>query len=220
LNKGRQVTASKTQDHLAGQAARSASRRPPAILAFRRRIAFSFFLALVMAGSVGARAQSGSANEYDVKAAFLFNFAKFIEWPNSSPQLSKSPFVICVYGDDPFGSSLDAIVKGKTINDREIVTRRVHKTEELRECQMVFISSSEESKMPAVLAALNGSSVVLIGETPGFAQQGGHIQLVMEDNRVRFLVNVDAAKRSHLQISSKLLSLAEIVHEERDPGKN
>ena len=209
------MRASKTDDDL-----RSALNRPFAVLATALRIAFSLALAVVMAWSAGARAQSGSVNEYDVKAAFLFNFAKFIEWPNSGRQQSKSPFVICVYGDDPFGPSLDSVVKGKTIDDREILTRRVRKIDELRDCQMAFISSSEESRMPAVLAALSGSSVVLIGETAGFAQQGGHIQLVMQDNRVRFLVNVDAAKRSHLQISSKLLSLAQIVHEDRDPGRN
>lgn len=167
---------------------------------------------------VALQAQSETASEYDVKAAFLYNFAKFIQWPASSSN-GDDPIAICIFGDDPFGRDIDAIIAGKTINNHDIAIRRTRKLDDLRQCQIAFISASEADHLPEIIDTLRGLSVLLVGDTAGFAERGGHIEFITEDNKVRFSINIDASERSRLKMSSKLLALARIVHDDGRLGK-
>jgi hypothetical protein len=149
-----------------------------------------------------------------VKAAFLFNFAKFIEWPASSFATPQSPFAICVLGQDPFGNILDATLLGKAIGDRPLAVRRLKDKSEAASCQIIFVSTSERPHLADIVGALRGANVLLVGETNGFAASGGTIEFTFEDNHVRFAINTDAAARCGLKFSSKLLALAKIVHDQ------
>lgn len=164
------------------------------------------------------QAQSAPASEYDVKAAFLYNFAKFIQWP-AGPSNGDDPMTICIYGDDPFGHAIDEIIVGKTINNHEIALRRTRKLDDLRQCQVAFISASESGHLSEIIDSLRDLSVLLVGDTSGFAERGGHIEFVTEDNKIHFSINIDASERSRLKISSKLLALARIVHDDGRSGK-
>jgi hypothetical protein len=174
-----------------------------------------FSLALAIALGVGGAsrgvAQGRAASEYQVKAAFLYNFVKFVEWPSEARQGVDDPITICVFGEDPFGSLLDDAITNKTVNGHKLAARRVKAGQNARDCQVVFISASEKSRVPSILESLKGASVLTVGDTPGFAELGGVINFTMEESRVRFEVNVDAAERAGLKISSKLLNLATIV---------
>jgi hypothetical protein len=160
-----------------------------------------------------ARAQAAASPEYQLKAAFLFNFAKFIDWPTSSFASPRSDFSICILGVDPFGRAMEDLLQDKTIADRHVSVERLHQVAEARRCQMVFVSASEKSRVREVLDGMKGTNALVVGETDGFASAGGAIQFAIEDNRVRFLINTDAADRAGLKVSSKLLSLARVVHD-------
>lgn len=157
--------------------------------------------------------QANPRGEYDLKAAFLFNFAKFIEWPARSFTSPQSVFTICVLGRDPFGHVLDDTLQGKMIKDRPLAVRRLKDKTEARSCQMVFVSGSQSAQLAEVLESVRGTSVLLVGDTNGFAAAGGTIELTLEGNRVRFTINTDAAGRAGLIFSSKLLVLAKLVHD-------
>ncbi len=167
-----------------------------------------------------ARAQDRPSGEYQVKAAFLYNFAKFVEWPADALSDSAAPIVVGVIGEEQFSEVLAQTVAGKTVNGRELVIRRGKVGQDLRNCQLLFISSSERKYLPQILGSLRGSSVLTVGETEPFARLGGVINFFVVEKNVRFEVNVDAATRARLRISSKLLALARIVADERREGKN
>lgn len=166
---------------------------------------------LLAAGSL--RPQEAPTVEYQVKAAFLYNFAKFIEWPTETFPSDKSPITFCVFGHDPFGNALEEALRGKTLNNREFLTRRPKDYPEMKTCQLVFVSGQEDKHLPEILSSLKSASVLVVGESDDFAERGGTVQFFLENNKLRFAVNVDAAKRAHLQISSKLLALAKIVND-------
>jgi hypothetical protein len=151
-----------------------------------------------------------SMPEYQVKAAYLFNFLKFVEWPDDAFSDSLAPFVIGIAGDDPFGESLPQVIVGKTIQGRDLVIRKYHAGENMRGCHILFINVSEKKRLPQLLAGLKGSSVLVVSDMVGFLNEGGMIQFLSEDNRIRFAINVDATGRANLKISSKLLSLARV----------
>jgi len=176
-------------------------------------------LALLASSALASSLRAQSATEYQVKAVFLYNFAKFVEWP-SDPGGSSGPISICVLGDDPFDGILDQAIKGKTVNGRELVIKRFKQVGEAAACQIVFISSSNKKVLRPILESLIRAGALTVGETEGFAQLGGVINLTLEDNRVHFEINVDAAQRARLKISSKLLSLAKIVRDEKKGGKS
>jgi hypothetical protein len=159
--------------------------------------------------------QSDGTTGYEVKTAFLFNFAKFIEWPASSFATLQSPFTICVLGQDPFGNVLDATLQGKVIQDRPLAVRRLKDKSEARSCQIVFVSTSESPHVADIVGTVQGTNVLLVGEANGFAASGGTIEFILEDSHVRFAINTDAANRSGLKFSSKLLALAKLVHDEQ-----
>jgi hypothetical protein len=181
--------------------------------------ALGIALWVAASSATGLFAQSREASEYQVKAAFLYNFAKFVEWPGDVFKDPSDPITICVVGEDLFGAILATSVRGKTINGHNIVIRLLKPRQSLRGCQIGFISSSARKDLGSILLDLEGASVLTVGETKGFAAMGGIINFVIEQDRFRFEVNVDAAERAGLKISSKLLSLAKIVREENHGKK-
>ena len=179
----------------------------------RASITVAACFALATLGGAPARAQSLS--EYQVKAAFIYNFAKFIDWPEAP---SQGAFVIGILGDDPFRGALQATVENRSVDGRPVVVRQVSSAEVARSFQILFVSASERERLPAILDSLKGSAVLTVGETEGYAKSGVVINFIVEDSRVRFEVNVDAAERANLKISSKMLSLARIVKDQRHGG--
>lgn len=181
--------------------------------AWRHSAAF-LLLALLSAACVPAdRAQTEAPGEYQLKAAFLFNFAKFIDWPATSFATPQSPFTICILGTDPFRRAMDDAWRGKTVGDRAVAVERSKDLADARRCQIVFVSSSEKRRVREILGSLRGTNALVVGETEGFAEAGAAVQFTIEDDRVRFLINTDAAARAGLKVSSKLLSLARVVHD-------
>jgi len=177
-----------------------------------------FSMTLNWTASAGAQASDASdSSEYLVKAGFIYNFAKFVEWPSTAFAEPDSPIVIGVLGTDPFGEIINHVVEGKKIGMRGFVVRRFKWSKELKdskdfkECRILFVSSSEKMRFEEIVEAVKGLPILTVGETPGFAERGGMIRLMLEDNRVRFEVNVDAAHDGNLNISSRLLTLARII---------
>jgi hypothetical protein len=160
---------------------------------------------------IAALAQGQNAEEYQLKAAFLYNFAKFVEWPAQTFKRISDPIVICVLGRNPFGHALEEAVAGKSVGGRAIVAREVPDAKEASSCQIVFVSSSERKHWRAILDGVKSGAVLTVGESDEFATSGGIITLKLEDGKVRFLINVDAAEQGKLRISSKLLSLAQVL---------
>jgi hypothetical protein len=169
-------------------------------------------LALFVALDLGAAEARGKlTREYDLKAAFLFNFAQFVEWPPEAFPDASSPFVICVLGDDPFGKSLDEIVAHETIRNRRIEIRRYRDVQEISGCQILYVGASETPRLSHILAAIDGKRILSVGETDPFTAYNGIIQFLVVENRLRLRINVEAAKMAKLSISSQLLRQAEIV---------
>jgi hypothetical protein len=158
-----------------------------------------------------ASAQTAISREYEIKAVFLFNFAQFVDWPPEASANSPSPLIIGVLGDDPFDGYLDDTVRGEKLNNRPFVVQRYRRVEDIDGCQVLFIGHTNPSQLMHIMAALKGRSILTVGDTEGFAEDGGIIRFVTENNRIRFRINVDAAESAHLVISSKLLRLAEVA---------
>jgi hypothetical protein len=167
--------------------------------------------AMILGLLLTTAAWSQHAEEYRVKAAFLFNFAKFVEWPPQAFTNSTDPIRICVLGKDPFGSVLEDAVRDKTAEGRTFLVRQVSGGQPAAGCQILFISSSERKRLAAILGEIKGDGVLTVGETDTFASDGGMINFKIESGRVCLQINVAAAEQSRLHISSKLLSLAQIV---------
>jgi hypothetical protein len=175
----------------------------------RLRATSILVLSLVWLLSVGdGRAQESQPTEYQIKAAFLFNFAKFVEWPPAAFAEATSPMVIGILGENPFGGDLERTIQNKTINNRSIVIKQLHSLAEATNCQVLFISTSEKKRLAEIFDGLRGTSVLTVGETDRFTETGGMINFVAEGNKIRFQINEVAAESAGLKISSKLLSLA------------
>ncbi len=170
--------------------------------------------AMVLFGQ-GIDAAAGAENvrstphgEYMVKAAFLYNFAKFTEWPSGTYADASAPLTICVLGKDAFGKALDSLA-GKRINGRPVAISRLAGVEEARHCQVVFISESEEERVPAIIGYLADRPVLTVCNAPSCARFKGIIHLRVVSERIRFAIDIDSAKSAGLKLSSKLLALAE-----------
>ena len=159
--------------------------------------------------------RSAESSEHLIKAGYIYNFAKLVEWPSSVTR-TRQPIVIGVLGNDTFAAVLDRVVDGKRIDDRPFEVKRL-KNREFRGCgcQILFVAEAESARTDEIIEFQNTASVLTIAEAPDFARRGGVIALVLENSRVRFIVNVDAAARAALTISSRLLTLATIVHSPR-----
>lgn len=167
-------------------------------------------LCLMMSSVSTAYADSTPRREYQIKAAFLYNFGKFIDWPTDAPANASTSIILCVLGEDPFGFALDAL-EGKAVNDRTLTIKRLVEPRSLDACHILFISPSERARMTQILGHLKRVSILTVGDIEGFTHRGGIINFTIKKNKVRFEINVDAAKQADLRISSKLLKLAEIV---------
>lgn len=154
--------------------------------------------------------------EYQVKAAFLFNFAQFVEWPDSVFPSPDGPFYVGVLGDDPFGTALDEVVRGEAISGHKMVVQRSRQMADLKNCQMIFVSKSEKSRVPEILAAAGSRPVLMVGDVSGFARSGGGINFILEGAKVRFEINPGAARTRGLKFNSQLLSLGRIVTTAKD----
>ena len=159
-----------------------------------------------LSGIASLRAEAQTPNEYRVKAAFILNFTKFIDWP-SDGYGDGGTLIIGIVGDDPFGGSLDQL-NGNMVNGHRIVIRRLKAGDYLRGCQILFVSSSERNRLGKILESVKGGTVLTIGELSHFNQAGGIIKFVIQDNKVRFEINTGAASQARLRISSKLLALS------------
>jgi len=147
--------------------------------------------------------------EYQIKAAFLLNFTRFVDWPE--PPDASDSFTLCVVGRDPFGATLDEVAGGQVVHGRPLLIRRNIGLAELRSCRVVFLASSEMYRSKEVIESLTDCSVLTVGEARDFAVHGGVINFVMQDGKVRFQVNLAAAARAHLKVNFRLLQLAIIV---------
>lgn len=180
--------------------------------ATRRR----WLLGVICLGLAGAwvTAVHGAAapvSEYELKAAFLYNFTKFVDWPPKAFPVADGPIVIGIVGQDPFGKTIDDLVRGEVVHDRAIIVKRVPLDGDIRTCHVLFISRSERAQLPGLLSQLKDSSVLTVSDMDHFADQGGMVDLVLENKAVKIEINPAAAERAGLQMSSKLLRLARLV---------
>jgi len=179
-------------------------------------MAYLWLLMLTLACPVAGLAQAPS--EYEVKAAFLYNFAKFVDWPSGAFPSNEAPFLICVLSQNPFGNQLQQITDGKRVGGRRIQVLFLDRVRDARTCQVLFISSSERSQIKEVLENLRGSNTLTVGDTSGFAQSGVAINFILEQDRVHFEINVKSAQKAGLKLSSKLLSVAKVVETSKGTG--
>jgi hypothetical protein len=150
--------------------------------------------------------------EYQVKAEYLSNFGRFVKkWATRAQPAPDEPFELCVLGQDPFGPTLDAAVKGEDINGAPIAAKRVTRPQDALGCRVLFIGSTEENQLPAILTALGTAPVLTVADIPDFVKRGGMIQFVLDGNRVKFEINNAAAQRAGLSLSSELLKVARVV---------
>jgi hypothetical protein len=150
-------------------------------------------------------------DEYQLKAAFLFHFAQFVEWPAGALGLSDNPFLICIAGEDPFHGDLEEAVRGKFIAAKVVRIRHIKQVQEGAGCHVVFIGKDESGHLSQLIATLRNMPVLTVGESENFLQSGGIIRFCMEDRKVRFEINKEAAEAANLKISSRLLLLAKTV---------
>jgi hypothetical protein len=155
-------------------------------------------------------AQSQPPTEYEVKAAFLYEFGRFVEWTPVSAGDSDF-FAICVLGEDPFGILLDEAVKDKTASGHKVIARRIVGVRDSGDCRILFISPSEDSRLLEILKALEGKGILTVGEGSQFTRRGGMVSFRTEQNRVRFAINQAATERAGIKLSSQLLKIATVV---------
>jgi len=189
--------------------------KPVFRLAFGARLRTRLWLAvslLILLLPTGAlRAEATASKEYQVKAAFLFNFLQFVEWPAATFPAADSPLNIGILGDDPFGPALDAIVRDENIHGRRLVIQRSQRIEDLQASHLLFICKSEQRRIDGILSQLTDRPVFTVSEINGFARQGGIVALYADGRKIRFEINMGAARRADLQLSSQLLELGRIV---------
>ncbi len=171
------------------------------------------FILLAVAGA--AAADPEMEREYGVKAAYLYNFAKFVSWPETAFSSAREPIQICVLGRDDFGGSLEAVVSGKRVHGRYVVVRKLQGggpgDGEAANCNILFVSESEQGREPSIFAAVAGRSVVTVGEVDGFAKNGGMINCIARGTKLKFQLNRKVAEDGNISVSSRLVKLAELV---------
>ena len=173
-------------------------------------------LSLLWAAPSHAAAADGAAaapgRECEIKAAFLYNFTKFVDWPARTFANDDAPIVIGVFGDSPCAQALERLVKDRKVNGRTIVVRRIASAEEAKVTQLLFVGSAQEAQFAGLERALHSLPVLTVGESPGFATLGGAIDFVPQGDKIRFEINIDAAEHAGLKISAQLQKLATAVH--------
>ena len=185
-----------------------------------RRILASCLLvaALTSARAQLIYAQEVRPTEYQIKAAYLSDFGRFVrKWGSHAPASADEPFGVCVLGQDPFGPALDAAVKGEAINGSPMTAKRILHAQDASTCRVLFISSSEQGQMSAILAIVGAMPVLTVSDTPDFLKLGGDIQFVLDADKVKLEISLASADRAGLVLSSELLKVARIVR--RAPGR-
>lgn len=167
--------------------------------------------AALIQGAIRVDAQDAPM-DYQVKAAFLVNFPKYLDWPTKAFAATNSPITFAVFGDDNVANELQNMISGLVISGHPVVLKRIHGEADLNgDCQILFIAASERSRIPAVLEKLRGSSVLTVGDSDNFLEQGGVINMVPKNRKIRLQVNLTAAGQAQLKISSRLLVAADVV---------
>ena len=167
--------------------------------------------AFLLLGSFCATLRAAATTEYQVKAVFIYNFAQFVQWPDSAFSSPDAPFTIGILGQDPFGGALEEAVRGESVQSHKLVIKRASQPEDLRSCQIVFVSASEKGQYVHVMEVLGPRPILTISDAGGFTQAGGVIDFFRDGARVRFEISPSAAQSNHLKISSQLLKLAKLV---------
>jgi hypothetical protein len=199
---------------VSGHAAGSSVVRGAGVIPNWRTIRHLSLLALVSLFLAGVGKRTGAqtaAEEYRVKAAFIFHFAQLVDWPPEKPTGTDNSLVLCTLGDDPFQGLLEGTVAGKAIGNRILRIRHLGEPQDMQTCQIVFLGRAQSKRIPVLVATLHNAPVLTVGETAGFLDAGGMIDFLLEDNKVRFEVNLDAAESADLKIGSRLLVLAQRV---------
>lgn len=173
-------------------------------------------ICIIAFSGITSIAQAESPREYVIKAAFLYNFAKFVDWPSESFAQNEETLELCVLGDNPFETALEAI-QGKKAQGRKLTISHPATLDESSKCHLVFVSASEQERLPGIFPYLQERHVLSVSDMDNFAQQGGIVGLVTINNKIRFEINLPAAERAGLNISSNLLKLARLVEDE--PGE-
>jgi hypothetical protein len=169
----------------------------------------ALILAILLSICVLARGEEPS-REYGLKAAFIYNFAQFTVWPDSAFSAADAPFIVAVIGTDPFGDALQAVMEGKKIGNHPVLINHLKSDDEIKGCHLLFVPASQQDKYDSIFKAVADLPILTVGETQDILPAGGAIRFLIEDNKIRFEVNLDSAKKAGLKISSKLLSLAKI----------
>jgi uncharacterized protein DUF4154 len=173
---------------------------------------------VVGSGNVVAGAESPAPTMHQVEAAFLFNFAKFVTWPDDAFERSENSLIIGVLGEDPFGAVLEENVRDKTVLGKKLAVKRFVRIHDAVKSHILFLSASEESHLPQILKGLERATVLTVSDMEQFAERGGMVAFTVEDQKVRFNVNVDAVERAGLKMGSQLLKLAQIVGDKSRTG--
>jgi len=168
-------------------------------------------LALAVGAGAGPQDQSGKMPEYVVKAGFLYNFAKYVDWPEGAFEKADTPIAIGIVGKDPFGEALEKTLKNKTVKDRPFTILRFTGPADIQRCHILFVARSEKERMAEVFKKVDALPVLTVGEELGFCPAGGAISILIEKEKPRLEVNPDAAETAKLTINSKLLKVATIV---------
>lgn len=173
-------------------------------------------VALALWASIGAGRLTASENgprapEYLIKAAYLYNFALFVEWPADAFTAPDAPFLVCIIGSDPFGWAIDRTIHDKRISDRRIVIERLQSTQDARHCHLLFVSGSDGALTADLAKRLAGLPILIVGDAPTASPFAGAVVFTVHDNKVGFEIDLQAAKRTRLKISSKMLNLARVV---------
>jgi hypothetical protein len=177
----------------------------------RKSFRLASLLICAIAFSPSAQSQS---REYQLKAAFLFNFAQFTDWPDDAFPSTNSPFVIGILGQqNPFGSALTDVAKGETLHGRPIEIRLFQSIEEIHVCHILFVNPVSEERLPQILDSLRSRPILTVSDMGNFARRGGIIRFLTVQNKIRFRINLTAARNARLTLSSKLLRLSEVVPE-------
>ena len=174
--------------------------------------------AWVLVGALCLHAQQSKPSEYQVKAAYLYNFGRFVKWPPGLAAGKGDSFPVCVLGRDPFGPILDSTLAGEALDGKPVVIRRIARPQDAADCRILFVSSTEENHLEEILAAIDQVGVLTVSDIPGFSRRGGMIQFVADGDRVRFEINLASAESARLVLSSELLKVAAAVRRNARSG--
>lgn len=177
-----------------------------------KRLLSCVCLWLVACSWLSAAEENANFTEYQIKAGYLYNFTQFTDWPTNAFSTANAPIVIGILGDDPFGKTLDELVKNEIVRGHPLVIKRLNLGDDLQSCQLLFICRNEKEQTSALLQKLKGRPVLTVGDDEDFAKSGGMVNFVLVQKKVKLEINPAAAEKAGLQISAKLLKLARIVN--------